>query len=105
VSRTAVQTATALPRSPLQDRRSRMRKYSIAMSVRTLCLIGVVLVPDWWRFVLGAGAVFLPYVAVVLANVGSSASTTPVHPLQAGPLAIEAARPRPAQEDAERRAS
>ena len=78
-----------------------MRKYTIAMSVRTLCLIGVVLVPDWWRFVLGAGAVFLPYVAVVLANVGSTGASTPVHPQQAGPLAIEA--PPPAQP--ERRAS
>jgi len=100
VSRTAVQTATALPRSPQQDRRSRMRKYTIAMSVRTLCLIGVVIVPDWWRFLLGAGAIFLPYVAVVLANVGSTASSTPIHPQQAGQLAIEAPRP-----EAERRAS
>jgi predicted tellurium resistance membrane protein TerC len=93
VSRTVVQTATALPRSPQQDRRSRMLKYTIAMSVRTLCLIGVVLVPDWWRFLLGAGAIFLPYVAVVLANVGSAGASTPVRPTQNGPLAIEAPRP------------
>jgi hypothetical protein len=82
-----------------------MRKYTIAMSVRTLCLIAVVIVPDWWRFVFGAGAIFLPYVAVVLANVGSTAASTPVHPqTQAGPLAIEAPRtvpegPRPTYEE------
>jgi predicted tellurium resistance membrane protein TerC len=93
VSRTVVQTATALPRSPQQDRRSRMRKYTIAMSVRTLCLIGVVIVPDWWRFLFGAGAIFLPYVAVVLANAGSAGASTPVRPVQNGPLAIEAPRP------------
>jgi hypothetical protein len=75
-----------------------MRKYTIAMSVRTVCLIGVVLVPDWWRFVLGAGAVFLPYVAVVLANVGSSGASTPVHPVHAGPLAIEAPKQQPAEQ-------
>jgi hypothetical protein len=100
VSRTAVQTATSLPRSPLQDRRSRMRKYSIAMTVRMLCLIGVVIVPDWWRLLFGAGAIFLPYVAVVLANVGSTGASTPVHPLQTGPLAIEAAPPVPPEQRA-----
>jgi hypothetical protein len=75
-----------------------MRKYTIAMSVRTVCLICVVLVPDWWRLVFGAGAIFLPYVAVVLANVGSTGASTPVHPQQAGPLAIEAPRPAPAEQ-------
>jgi hypothetical protein len=72
-----------------------MRKYTIAMSVRMLCLIGVVVAPDWWRFLLGAGAIFLPYVAVVLANVGSAGASTPVHPTENGPLAIEP--PRAAQ--------
>jgi Protein of unknown function (DUF3099) len=100
VSRTVVQTATALPLSPQQDRRSRMRKYTIAMSVRMLCLIGVVLAPDWWRFLFGTGAIFLPYVAVVLANAGSTGASTPVHPLQNRPLAIEAPRPA-AQEQRE----
>jgi uncharacterized membrane protein YdjX (TVP38/TMEM64 family) len=101
VTRTAaVQSLTALPRSPQQDRISRMRKYSIAMSVRMVCLIAVVLVPDWWRLVFGAGAIFLPYVAVVLANVGSTAASTPVHPEQLGPLAIEAARPVPQEQQA-----
>jgi hypothetical protein len=75
-----------------------MRKYTIAMSVRTLCLIAVVIVPDWWRFVFGAGAIFLPYVAVVLANVGSTAASTPVHPAQIGPLAIEAPQAVPQQQ-------
>jgi predicted tellurium resistance membrane protein TerC len=97
VSRTVVPTVTALPRSPEQDRRSRMRKYTIAMSVRTVCLIGVVHVPDWWRFVLGAGAVFLPYVAVVLANVGSSGASTPVRPVHDQLLAIEAPKQQPTE--------
>jgi hypothetical protein len=100
VSRTVVQTATALPRSPQQDRQSRMRKYTIAMSVRMLCLIGVVVAPDWWRFLFGAGAIFLPYVAVVLANAGSTGASSPVHPVQNGPLAIEAPRaPVPEQRE------
>lgn len=39
------------------------------MTIRTLCFIAAVLVgPNWFRWVLIAGAVFLPYVAVVMAN-------------------------------------
>ena len=39
------------------------------MAIRTVCFIGAVAVGDnWLRWVLFAGAVFLPYVAVVMAN-------------------------------------
>jgi hypothetical protein len=77
-----------------------MRKYTIAMSVRMLCLIGVVVAPDWWRFLFGAGAIFLPYVAVVLANVGSAGASTPVRPTDGGLLAIEPSRaPHPEQRE------
>src|SRR5438309_6056580 len=92
-SSTDVQSATALRESPLQNRRKRMRKYMIAMSVRTLCLIALVVVPDWWRYVFGVGAVILPYIAVVLANVGSSGAAEPVRPGAAPVPAIEQRRP------------
>jgi Protein of unknown function (DUF3099) len=84
-----VQSATALRTSPLADRRKRMRMYTITMSVRTLCLIALVVVPDWWRYLFGVGAVILPYFAVVLANVGSSGAAEPVRPGEAPPLAVE----------------
>ena len=84
-----VQSATALRNSPLVDRRKRMRMYTITMSVRTLCLIALVVVPDWWRYLFGVGAVILPYFAVVLANVGSSGAAEPVRPGEAPPLAVE----------------
>jgi hypothetical protein len=93
VARNDVQSATALPTSPVDDRKKRMRKYVIAMSVRTVCLIALVVVPDWWRYVFGVGAVLLPYVAVVLANVGSSGAAEPVRPGPPPPLAIEQHRP------------
>ena len=89
MARNLVQSATALPAAPQDDRKKRMLKYTIAMSVRTVCLIALVIVPDWWRYVFGVGAVVLPYIAVVLANVGSSGAATPVHPAAAAPLAIE----------------
>ncbi len=88
-----VQSATALRESPQNDRRKRMRKYVIAMSVRTVCLVLLVIVPNWWRYIFGVGAVILPYIAVVLANVGSSGAAEPVRPGAAPPPAIEQRRP------------
>ncbi|MDQ1513094.1 MAG: hypothetical protein QOC59_936 [Microbacteriaceae bacterium] len=93
MARNLVQSATALPVAPEDDRKKRMIKYTVAMSVRTVCLIALVIVPDWWRYVFGVGAVVLPYVAVVLANVGSSGAATAVHPAPPPPLAIEQHRP------------
>lgn len=47
------------------------------MGVRTACLILAVLTPSpwWWGFV--AGAVILPYVAVVMANAGREREEEP----------------------------
>ena len=46
-----------------------MIKYSVAMSIRVVCLIVAVIVPGWWAAVPLVGAIFLPYFAVVIANV------------------------------------
>ena len=47
----------------------RQRRYVFSMSLRTVCFVGAILVgPGWLRWVLVAGAVLLPYVAVVMAN-------------------------------------
>ena len=40
------------------------------MFLRTACFVGAVIAEGWLRWVLVAGAVFLPYVAVVIANAG-----------------------------------
>jgi Protein of unknown function (DUF3099) len=51
------------------DVASRQRRYLFSMAVRTVCFLGAVLVgPGVLRWVLVAGAVLLPYVAVVIAN-------------------------------------
>src|SRR5919202_591441 len=47
---------------------SRMRRYTIAMTFRLACFLGMAFVDGWLRWALLAFAVFLPYVAVVLAN-------------------------------------
>ena len=53
-----------------EDQRTRTRRYLISMGVRTLCFIGAVVTPSPWRWILFIGAIFLPYVAVVMANAG-----------------------------------
>ena len=63
---------TTAPHNPLDDIDRRRRRYVISMTIRTLCFVGAVLVgPGWLRWVLMAGAFFLPYFAVVVANSAS----------------------------------
>lgn len=64
------QSITTLPPSPEAERRSRMIKYTIAMSIRVLCIVALLFAQGWWLAVFAAGAIFLPYFAVVMANVG-----------------------------------
>lgn len=66
------QSITSLPRSPEEDRRARMIKYSLAMGIRMVCIVSLLFVHGWWLVVMGIGAIVLPYIAVVLANVGST---------------------------------
>ncbi|WP_426244427.1 DUF3099 domain-containing protein [Nocardioides sp. LHG3406-4] len=57
------------------DISARQRRYVISMTIRTLCFVGAILVgPGWLRWVLVAGALLLPYVAVVMANVAEPRS-------------------------------
>lgn len=77
---TKQQSITSLPRSPGDDRRARMVKYSIAMGVRLACIFACFLVPGYWMIIPAIGAIVLPYIAVVLAN-ASDSRTLPVVPL------------------------
>jgi predicted tellurium resistance membrane protein TerC len=80
---------TTLPPSPDDERRSRMRKYTIAMSVRMVCILLIFVVQGWWVWFFAAGAIVLPYIAVVLANVGDGRSGGAVQPGPSVPLSIE----------------
>ncbi len=51
-----------------EDIAARQRRYLFSMSLRTLCFVGAVVTTGWVRWVLVAGAILLPYVAVVMAN-------------------------------------
>ena len=50
------------------DIHKRQTRYLLSMGIRTTCFILAIVTTGWLRWVLVAGAVFLPYVAVVLAN-------------------------------------
>jgi hypothetical protein len=51
-----------------EDMRERMIKYALAMGIRMVCLILIFVVDGWLKLVAVAGAVFLPWIAVVIAN-------------------------------------
>lgn len=62
------QSVTSLDLSPEQERKQRMVRYTIAMSIRTICIILGVISTGVLMWVFFALAIFLPYFAVVLAN-------------------------------------
>jgi hypothetical protein len=64
---------TTATRPKSQDIAARQRRYLFSMSIRTVCFILAIIFresPAAWFFI--AGAIILPYVAVVVANAGSS---------------------------------
>ncbi|MDQ1128434.1 DUF3099 domain-containing protein [Microbacterium sp. SORGH_AS_0888] len=94
-------SATSLPRAPRDEARSRVTKYMVMMAIRVVCFGLMVLVTPygWYTWVFAAGAVFLPYIAVVIANVGEdvvdTAAESPERTL-AAPKPTEAEAPPPA---------
>jgi hypothetical protein len=61
---------TSAQKSLSTDQPGRQRRYFISMMVRTACFILTVILPSPFRWFALAGAVFLPYIAVVVANAG-----------------------------------
>ena len=61
---------TSAQKSLSNDQPGRQRRYFISMMVRTACFILTVILPSPFRWFALAGAVFLPYIAVVVANAG-----------------------------------
>ncbi len=53
------------------EQHSRVLKYTISMSVRLACFIAAFFVHGWLQWVFLAGAIVLPYIAVVIANGGA----------------------------------
>jgi hypothetical protein len=83
-------TITSAQRSLSEEQSGRTRKYLISMGIRTACVIGAIFIPGWPRWVLIAGAVVLPYLAVVIANAGKSRDDGAADPV---PAPVQSARP------------
>jgi predicted tellurium resistance membrane protein TerC len=66
------QSVTSLSVSPEQERKRRMIRYSIAMTIRTICIILGVFSTGVLMWIFFALAIFLPYFAVVMANAQGS---------------------------------
>jgi hypothetical protein len=71
-------TITELPPSPDDERRTRMIRYAIAMTVRMVCFGLAIVIQDWWRVIPLVAALVLPYIAVVIPNNVSRTSTSRV---------------------------
>gem|GEM_PF-882882 len=67
-SHPTVHTVTSVQKSPARAGPGPPRRYLISMSIRTVCFVLFVVVDHPMRWVFVIGAVFLPYIAVVLAN-------------------------------------
>ncbi|AJW79053.1 hypothetical protein VO01_07850 [Clavibacter michiganensis subsp. insidiosus] len=57
-----------------------MVKYTIAMSIRMVCILSCLFLQGWWLAVAAIGAIVLPYFAVILANVGGNQGTAVERP-------------------------
>lgn len=61
----------------------RVRRYTITMAFRTVCfLVAVIFAHGWLQWVLFGGALFLPYMAVLLANQANTKGLK--HPVRRG---------------------
>jgi hypothetical protein len=79
-----------------EDVAGRQRRYVVSMSIRTVCFVAAVFTPSPWRWALIAGALFLPYIAVVLANAGREpTSNAPIAAQVVPPHAPKAIEPPP----------
>lgn len=87
-------SVTSLPEAPQDEAKRRVRHYAVTMGIRTVCfiLMAVVAPVGWWTFVFAAGAIFLPYIAVVAANAG--ADSTPMS-VESPTLELDAQAPQP----------
>lgn len=93
------QTITSLPVSPEEDRRHRMISYTIMMVIRVTCFVLLIVTDGIWQWVFAAGAIFLPYFAVVIANNTADLRAGRVED-PAAPLPLPAARPSSSGEGA-----
>lgn len=78
MSEETVYRITNAQTSFLQEQKGRARRYLFSMSLRTICFVAAVLTQGNWRIGFILGAIFLPYIAVVMANAGRERTYSPI---------------------------
>ncbi len=73
---------TSAPVSLEKDQGGRAKRYFISMMIRTLCFILTVILPNPYRWFTLVGALFLPYISVIVANAGRETITGNPNSLQ-----------------------
>lgn len=100
--RASAGSLTDLPLSPDEDRQRRFRMYFYLMLVRVAALGIFFVVPGWWKLIPAFFAVFIPYFAVVIANVSTRHSAEGMeapNALPPGPSATPPAASSPPERD------
>ena len=91
---TEVHSITDAAAAHSDEMHQRMVKYAVAMGIRMVCLILIFVVDGWFKLIPVLGAVFLPWVAVVIANGSDRAEIHSDSLLDYVPLAeLDAAAP------------
>lgn len=76
---------TSVQRGISDEQRGRRDRYLFGMTIRTTCFVGAILSSGILQWVLLAGALFLPYIAVFIANAGREWDRTPFFITNSGP--------------------
>lgn len=63
-----VTNVTSMTVSAEEERQARIRQYMLTMAIRTVCFLLMIVVRGPMLWVLAIGAIFLPMIAVMLAN-------------------------------------
>jgi hypothetical protein len=84
---------TSATRSHSEDVSARQRRYLFSMGIRTVCFVlAIVFREHWFTWLFVAGAVVLPYVAVVIANAGASPDPGDMEPYRPEHPELESGR-------------
>jgi hypothetical protein len=76
----AVISVTSAQPGRSQDLDGRIVRYAWMMSIRIVCFVLAVVTPSPWRWMFIVAAVFLPYIAVVLANTQRTTTVSSADP-------------------------
>jgi hypothetical protein len=80
---------TSAPARLSGDLAARQKRYLLSMSIRTICFLLTVALPSPFRWFALAGAMILPYIAVVVANAGRETVFPGANILSKRPQGIE----------------